>query len=73
MSRSTLIQGIVLCCAASVAQGALTFTPAPGYTAQTVWSGAEASHFAVKVKHLSSTFRGIFSTACTGRKLSYHI
>jgi len=45
--RRNWIAGLTLAAACGTAPAALTFTPAPGYTATPVWSGANGAHFAV--------------------------
>ncbi|UCG16602.1 MAG: hypothetical protein JSV19_00925, partial [Phycisphaerales bacterium] len=50
MRRTTLVSGVLLTWASTTgtAAAALSFTPAAGYTAGIVWSGADAAHFAVE-------------------------
>ena len=50
MSKVVLVAGVLLAWAstADTVVAALTFAPAAGYTAEEVWSGTDASHFAVE-------------------------
>ena len=47
MSKGALAGLLVCGLMVGAANGALSFNPAPGYTATPIWSGADASHFAV--------------------------
>ena len=48
MLNKGVLAGLLVCgVVAGAANGALTFSPAPGYSATPIWSGADASHFAV--------------------------
>jgi len=50
MGKATLFAGVLLAWAstADTAVAALTFAPATGYSAEEVWAGTDASHFAVE-------------------------
>lgn len=48
MGKGALVVAVVGVCALPAAQASISFTPAAGYSAQTVWSGTNGAHFSVE-------------------------